>query len=200
MKIAVIGSGNVGGALAEGWVRAGHRVTFGSRNASDSSPVKGAQVAAIPEAIAANDVVVLAVPSDAAAQVISAAKSWKGKTLIDCTNPIGPGFTLAVGHNTSGGEQVAAQAKEARVVKAFNTTGFDNMRNPVYAGKPTTMFFATDDNEARNTASQLIKDIGFEPVFVGPMKQSRYLEPMAMLWISMTGEHGRDFAFTMLKR
>lgn len=119
---------------------------------------------------------------------------------MDCTNPIGPGFALGVGHTSSGGEQLAALAKQARVVKAFNTTGFGNMRNPIYGSRSASMFFATDDREARNTASQLIRDVGFDPVYVGPLNQARYLEPMAMLWITMTQEYGRDFVFTMLRR
>lgn len=200
MKIAVIGTGNVGSALAEALVRAGHKVTFGVRDTSVASPQPGASTANVSDAIAFAEVVVLAVPWDAAPEVISAAKSWNGKVIVDCTNPIGPGFALGVGHTSSGGEQLAALAKQARVVKAFNTTGFGNMRNPIYGSRSASMFFATDDREARNTASQLIKDVGFDPVYVGPLNQARYLEPMAMLWITMTQEYGRDFVFTMLRR
>lgn len=200
MKIAIIGAGNVGSALAEGLVRAGHQVTFGMRGTSAASALQGASIASVAEAIAPAEVVILAVPWDAIPDVISAAKSWNRKVIVDCTNPIGAGFELRVGHTNSGGEQLAALAKGARVVKAFNTTGFGNMRSPTYDGMPASMLFATDDSEARNIAVKLIQDVGFDPIYAGPLKQARYLEPMAMLWISMTREYGRDFVFAMLRR
>ena len=201
MKIAIIGSGNVGGALGNAWVRAGHQVTFGMRGgAKEKSPVPGASIDSVVNAISNAEVVVLAVPWGAAPEVIAQAKDWTGKTLIDCTNPIGAGFELSIGHTTSAGEQVASLAKGARVVKAFNTTGADNMKNPVYHGKPISMLFCTDDAAARKIGEQLVRDVGFEPVYTGPLKHARYMEPLAMLWISLTQQLGRDFALTIAKR
>jgi hypothetical protein len=201
MKIAVIGAGNVGGALAKAWVRAGHDVVVGTRGgAQGRAQLAGARTEPIPQAIQQAKVVVLSVPWDAAAGIVSSVPDWAGKVLIDCTNPIGRNFELTTGFSSSGGEQIAAQARNARVVKAFNTTGFGNMESPVYAGKPTFMPYCGDDDAACSVAQQLIKDVGFEPVFVGPLKQARYLEPFAMLWISIAMKQGRDFAFAMLRR
>jgi len=142
----------------------------------------------------------MAVPWSAVPDVLGQVKDWAGKTLIDCTNPLGAGLELIVGLSTSGGEQVASLAKGARVVKAFNTTGFGNMKNPKYAGRAVTMFYATDDAGAAKIAEQVIRDVGFEPEFAGPLRQARYLEPLAALWISLTPRLGRDFALTIVKR
>jgi predicted dinucleotide-binding enzyme len=146
------------------------------------------------------EVVVLAVPWSGVREVVGQTRDWSGQILIDCTNPIGPGFALAVGFDTSGSEKVARWAAGARVAKAFNTTGFNNMRDPVYDGKPAAMLFSTDDPAAQETTAQLIRDVGFEPAFVGAVKQARYLEPLAMLWIAMSQSQGRDFAFTLVRR
>lgn len=200
MNIAVIGAGNVGGALGTAWVRAGHQVTFGLRDPGAKSGVPGAAANDIKNAIEQAEVVALAVPYGAAGETVQQVQDWKGKVLIDCTNPLGPGLTLAVGFNTSGGEQIALLAKGARVVKAFNTTGFSNMENPKYGSKGVTMLYATDDKSAAMIAEQLIRDVGFEPEFAGALKQARYLEPLAALWISLTPRLGRDFAIAVVKR
>lgn len=198
MNIAVVGSGNVGTALGDGWSAAGHSVVYGSR-----SPLKetnaNRKVAPVAEAIAQGEVVVLAVPWEAVQEVVSSNR-LAGKTVIDCTNPITPGFELAVGCTTSGGEIVANLAKGARVVKAFNTTGFGNMREPRFGTTRLTMFYAGDDDTAKETARRLIGDIGFEPVDAGPMKNARYLEPLAMLWISLSMKMGRDIALRLIQR
>lgn len=200
MKIAVIGSGNVGGALGAAWVKAGHQVTFGSRNPSQEKPIPGSSVSDVKSAIENSEVVTLAVPWPAVPDVLKQISDWKNKVLIDCTNPLTPKLELAVGFNTSGGEQVAAQAKGARVVKAFNTTGAGNMQNPKYGGRGVTMMYATDDKSAASVAEQLVRDVGFEPQFAGPLKQARYLEPICALWVSLVPQLGLNFAFAILKR
>ena len=201
MKIAVIGSGNVGGALGKSWVRAGHQVVFGVRDEKSKLP-PGASSAPVAKAIRDAEVVVLAVPWPAVHDVLRQFDDWPSKILVDCTNPLTSGLELALGFSTSAGEQVASLAKSNKVLKAFNTTGFANMANTDYGGKPITMFFATDDTEAQKAGEQLVRDAGFESVFAGPLKQSRYLEPMAMLWISMAVKYGQgsNFAFTVLRR
>lgn len=200
MRIAVIGSGNVGATLGEAWVKAGHAVTFGMRDPKGGSAPAGAQSATVLDAIKSAEVVVLAVPWAAVPELLESYPDWSGKIVVDCTNPIGPGFVPAIKDGTSAAEEVARLAKGAKVVKAFNTTGFNNMNNPVYQGKPVSMLFATDSPEVQKTAEQLIRDVGFEPVFAGELKQARYLEQLAMLWITMSMKRGRDFAFTVVTR
>jgi len=200
MKIAVIGDGNVGGALGDAWTRAGHEVVFGVRDTKKTPAAGGRKTAPTAQAIRDAEIVALAVPWAAVPDVIKQFDGWSNKVIIDCTNPIAPGMELAIGLNTSGGEQVANLAKSTSVVKAFNTTGFGNMQNPVYAGKPVTMLFCTDDPAAQKIGERLIRDVGFEPVFAGPLKLARYFEPLALLWISMVPKLGLNFALTLVRR
>ena len=107
-----------------------------------------------------------------------------------------------VGHDTSAAEQVAGWAGGARVVKIFNTTGSNNMENPDYGGQAATMFYAGDDEAAKQAARQLAGDIGFDPIDAGPLANTRLLEPLAMLWIYLAypGGQGREIAFRLLRR
>ena len=156
MQIAVIGTGRVGAALGTGWVRAGHNVVFGSRdpkstNAADlmSNTGRKARIASIPESVIDADIVAPAIPWDAVEDTIrTIAPALSGKVLIDCTNPT-EGWPVVDQSKGSGGEQVARLAPGARVVKAFNTTGFENMLNPKYGDESITMFYAGDDIEAK---------------------------------------------------
>jgi predicted dinucleotide-binding enzyme len=197
MNIAIIGSGNVGSALGEGLTVKGHRVIFGSRNPGKETDA-GKKFDTVANAIAQSEVVVLAVPWDAVEDVLK--NDVSGKTILDCTNPIGAGMELVMGCTTSAGENVAKLAKGAKVVKAFNTTGAANMKNPVFGTTKVTMMYAGDDDAAKNVARQLISDIGFDPVDAGPLKNSRYLEPFAMLWINLFFQTKQDIAFQLIKR
>ena len=104
-------------------------------------------------------------------------------------------------HTDSGGEQVARWAKNAKVVKAFNTTGLENMADPKYGNARAAMFVCGDDEGACAVAAQLARDLGFEAVRTGGLSGARVLEPVAMLWISlaMSGKT-RGIAFGLLRR
>ncbi len=107
--------------------QAGHGVVYGVREPGAAPPHEGAEVDSVSGAARAADVVVLATPWAAVSDALTAAGDLRGKPLLDVTNPIGPGFALALGHTASGAEKVASLAKNARVVEAFNTTGHENM-------------------------------------------------------------------------
>ena len=152
MKIAVIGAGSVGGTLGRRWAELGHAVCFGIRNVEDADAkalvgkIKGdARLASVRDAAKDADVVVLATPYAANPAAIAAAGDLSGKILIDVTNPIGPNFSLAVGFNSSGGEEVAKLAPRAKVYKAMNQVGFEVMANPAFAAGKPVMFVAGDD-------------------------------------------------------
>jgi predicted dinucleotide-binding enzyme len=210
MKIAIIGAGNVGGTLGKGWAKRGHEVVFGVRKPSDQKLTQilaatggKAHAASVKDATADAQVVALTVPWDAAQEALKNAGNLRGKILLDCTNPLKPdlsGFTL--GHASSGGEQVAAWAPGARVVKIFNTTGFDNMANPVYAEGASMMLYCGDDAEAKKVAAQLAADLGFEAYDAGPLSEARLLEPFALVWIHLAvfQKMGRGFAFRLMRR
>ena len=123
--------------------------------------------------------------------------------MIDATNPLRPDLSgLVLGHNTSAGEEVARWAEGAKVVKAFNTTGAQNMANPKFGGQRASMFICGDDAAAKKAVATLAEALGFEPVDAGPLAQARLLEPLAMFWISMAYAHGHgpNIAFKLLRR
>jgi predicted dinucleotide-binding enzyme len=209
MKIAILGAGNVGGALGEAWARHGHEVFFGVRNPA-STEIKGllhrcgprARAAFVDDAVREGEVVVVALPWPATKPVLEAL-NLADKIVLDCTNPLKPDLSgLELGTTTSGGELVAQWAKGAKVVKIFNTTGYDNMANPVYGGEHISMFYCGDDAEAKHTAEAMARTCGFEPIDAGPLSNARLLEPYALLWIwlAIKGGQGRDFAFKLVRR
>ena len=207
MNIAIIGAGNVGQALADGWAAKGHGVSFGVRN--PESAKAGAvdrtkfKVLANAQAVAGAEVVVLATPWPATRDAIAACGSLAGKIVLDATNPLLPNLGgLEIGHSTSGGEMVAQWAAGSKVVKIFNTTGFNNMSNPAYGSERASMLYCGDDAPAKTTAASLAADLGFDPVDCGPLVHSRYLENIAMMWIwlAVKGGLGRDVAWKLLRR
>lgn len=211
MKIAIIGSGNVGKALAKRWAANGHQVIFGSRDPKSEKMQGvlqeiGANVHAGPVHMATvnADVIVLATPwGEATETAIRDAGDLSGKIVVDATNPLNPGLQgLALGYNTSAGEQVAAWAANARVVKAFNTTGAGNMLDPNYGGQAATLFICGDADEAKKVVAGLASEIGFDVVDVGALSMARELEPLAMLWIRLAYVQGLgpNIAFKLLKR
>lgn len=200
--IALIGAGNVGAALARNLVARGERVAFGVPDPDkhrDLAASLGAPLGSVAEAIDGAGIVVLAVPYAAALQVAADIDDWQGRILVDATNPLAPGLAgLTVGTTTSAAEQIAERARNARVVKAFNTTGAENMADPLRLDAPVFMPVAGDDAEARTTVLALAARMGFDAVDAGPLRAARYLEPFAMTWIHLAfaAGHGRDWAFS----
>ena len=162
------------------------------------------------EAFAAfGDVIAAATPWDATQAAIAECGNLAGRVLVDCTNPLkftpGSGLELAIGHTTSGGETVAQWAAGARVVKCFNTYGFENFADasyPKYDGLKPVMFLAGDDADAKRIVAQLAADLGFQPLDTGDLKIARLLEPTGMLWIhqAIVQKQGTGFTWGMLER
>jgi hypothetical protein len=208
MTIGIIGAGNVGQALARNLLAQGENVHFGVPDAAKYANVvaqlgAGARIGSDAQAVAATDLLILAVPYSAAQQVAESVPDWAGKILVDATNPLAPGLAgLSLGTTTSGAEQIARHARGARVVKAFNTTGAENMVEPRYAAGAVFMPVAGDDADARARVVALATRLGFDAVDLGPLSAARYLEPFAMTWIHMAFARGmgRDFAFGLLRR
>ncbi len=205
MKIAVIGIGNVGHALGSGWLKAGHEVVFGVRN--PDSPKSRKALEAVPDArlmepaaaATTSDVVVITTPPDAVLPLIEAFGGLVGKVVIDTTNSIRtrPGDFPTAFH------AFRSLCPQAAVVKCFNSTGFENMLQPVYPGGGIDMFCAGDNAHAKSVARQLALDLGFgQCIDFGGDAQVELLEKFALAWINLAifQGHGRDLAFKLVRR
>ncbi len=207
MDISVVGAGRVGATLGKKWSFAGHNVFFGVREPGRDKfkslmqqCADSAKLLPVKESASSANIVLLALPWSSIEQVVKDL-DLSGKVVIDCTNAIASGFEPMFPNTTSAAEQIAEWATGAQVFKAFNCTGYNNMENPDYNGTAATMFYCGPEQQ-KNNVETLIADIGFEPWFVGDLTKARYLEPLALLWISeaMAEGKGRDIAFKMLQR
>jgi predicted dinucleotide-binding enzyme len=201
VKIAFIGHGNVGGALANRLQRLGHEVALAARDANSESVKKllarnpALNVTTPSEAVREAAVVVLAIPFQAIEQVLKPLKaSLAGKILVDCTNPVGPGLTHGLGSRQSGTEMIQALLPETKVVKAFSIYGFENFENTSYPGynvKPAMMFCGSD-SAAKSAVAGLLRELGWEPLDVGGAEQALHLEHLTLLWVRMVRMGGRS--------
>ena len=196
MNIGIIGTGNMGGTIGKGWAAAGHKVLFGSR-----APKKGAELAksagpnaksgSYREAAEFGEVVLLATPWHSTPEAIKAAGSFSGKILIDCSNPLLQDLSgLALGFETSAGEEVAKWTPGSQVVKAFNTIGSAHIANPKFGSQNADGYYCGDDEASKKVAAQLIGDLYLDPVDCGPLQNARLLEPLAFLWVYLAFNKG----------
>lgn len=212
MKIAFIGIGNVGFALADQLQKVGHEVLIAARDPNAESVQKALfenpqlRVAPTLAALAAAEVAFLATPFDAnAAALRGAEEALAGKVLVDCTNPVGPGLSHGLSSRISGSEQVQQLAPAARVVKAFTIYGFENFRDnryPGYGDLRPVMPITGNDADAKRTVAGLCQELGWEPLDAGPLSSSLHLEHMTLLWIKLARAQGLgpNFTWAMLRR
>lgn len=184
MTIAVIGTGNMGAGFASVLVKADVDVVIGSRDASKAEALAAelggkARVASVATAARAADVVLLALPYDAIEDTLKDMGELKGKILIDISNPVTADFqSLQLGTTISAAEVIQAAVPTARVVKAFNTI-FARLLSPEARQEKTLqVLVASDDAGAKNEVLDLARTLGFEPVDAGPLRNSRFLEPV----------------------
>jgi len=209
MKTAFIGIGNVGFAIANNLSKRGHNIIVATNDPGSKSAVKA--VAANPGFIIMNiqgavneaDIIFMAVPFRAKEEVLNGI-DFKGKTLVDCTNPVGPGMTHALQSKRSGSEMVQELAPTAKVVKAFTIYGFENFADnsfPKYNVKPL-MLIAGNDIKSKQEVSVLIEDLGYYPMDSGNLEQALHLEHMTLLWIKMVRVNGHhpNFVWAYLEK
>lgn len=205
MNISILGTGNMASGLAVLFAKGGHHVTLASRDPSEARSVatklgNDIQGGPLDSAAASAEIVVLAVPFDAAADVVKAAGGLAGKVIIDITNPMTADFSsLTVGHTTSAAEEIQKLAPAATVVKAFNTVFASVLQNGgKVAGQPATVFVASDDAEARSRVVALAESAGLKTLETGTLASARYLEPVGGLNIALGYGlgHGTDIAPT----
>lgn len=174
-KISIIGDGNVGSALERGLKRAGHEVR-----------AVGNDKAKLREAVSWSDIALLAVPFSAIDDVVKhVGEALAGKVVVDATNALDANMNLAVGFTTSGAEELQKKLPNAHVVKAFNTVFAQHMDSGRVGDKPLTTFVAADDAGAKSTVLELAREIGFDAVDAGPLKNARMIEALAFLNIQL---------------
>jgi 8-hydroxy-5-deazaflavin:NADPH oxidoreductase len=195
MRVAIIGVGNVGSALARGCVAAGHSVVVTSKDPGHAAQV-AAEVGAEPapsnvEVVAGADLLVLAVPSTAVAGIADEiAEHVAGLTVVDTTNPMSPDPSEILSATGSAAEGVQLLLPEAAVVKAFNTILANRLTDPVVDGIPLDGLYAGTDAAAKARVAELVGDLGFRPLDAGDLPMARVLELMAFLNISLNVRNG----------
>jgi predicted dinucleotide-binding enzyme len=217
MNIGVLGTGEVGRALAAGFKAAGHDVMIGTRDPGSTRLTgwlaeagRGVQAGTFGQAAAFGEVLVFAIGWDHARAVIDLAgpANFRGKVVLDTSNPLvfekqGQPPTLALGHTDSAGEQVQRWLPEARVVKCFNMVGNAHMVKPDFGGDRPDLFICGNDASAKVIAGELARQLGWPPVIdLGDIGKSRYLEPLAMVWITHLFNSGfnANHAFKLLRK
>ena len=193
-RVGVIGSGQVGRALAEGFASRGHDVRLGTRDPKKEdlkawSEGSGVGLGTFADVAEYGELLVLATLGAANEEALALAgpEHLAGKVLIDATNPLefhddGPPG-LFVGHTDSGGEQVQRAAPEARVVKAFNIVGNPYFVDPDLPGGPPDMFIAGNDEDAKAAVTDVLEDFGWPVTDIGGIEGARVLEPLCLLWV-----------------
>jgi NADPH-dependent F420 reductase len=196
VKVAIIGAGNVGKALATSITRAGHAVTLSAstpesaRSAAEQTGASAAEsnVAAVADA----DIVILAVPYASAGEAVAAeiAHAVAGRAVVDATNPMKPDYSGLATNGISAAEEFQKRMPEAKVVKAFNTLFATHQADPSASGRPIDGYVAGDDEEAKQRVLELVESIGLVPLDVGPLAAARQLEGMAYLNIGLNAANG----------
>jgi 8-hydroxy-5-deazaflavin:NADPH oxidoreductase len=204
MKIAIIGTGNVGGSLARGFAKSGHQIFLGVRNqsefkGSELASIENISVNSIPNASALAEVIVIAAVPQALKDIAAQLGDVSNKVIIDAMNSVR--IKPEPYSNTT--EALIKLTNCNDIVKCFNTTGAQNLANPIYNGNGIDMFHAGDSDRAKKISEQLAKDLGFENVYnFGRSDKFELLEQFALSWINlaMMQGYGRNFAFKIVKR
>lgn len=205
MKIAIIGTGNVGGALATKWANKGHEINLGVR---DTNNFKGKEllqnpntkVLSLEDAVKTSEIILLSTPATATVEVVKSLGDTTGKIIIDAMNIVMGRGPQGYKHTT---DAILENTQTKDVVKCFNTTGFNNMQNPNYGNTTLDLFVAGESEKGKQAAIQLAKDAGFAECFdIGGNDKFELMEQFAWFWINlaMFQGHGREIGFKLLKR
>ena len=195
MKIAIIGAGNVGGALGAALAAVGHTVVFGVRDPGSSktaaalAAAPGAAATSPAKAVRGADVIVFALRWDAVPATVATLPSLAGRVVIDAMNRFDPARSTT--------EDLAELRPGARLAKAFNTIGFENLTTARQRHVPAAMFVAGDDPEAKRVAMELASELGFVAEDAGGLANAKTLEGMVRVWLALAQFHGRGVGFAI---
>src|ERR1700693_2316570 len=216
MKIGILGSGDVGRRLADGFIELGHIVKIGSRNPHQEKITEWmakhdkAKVSSGTFAEAASfgelDLIATSWAGTVDAIKMADAQNLAGKVVVDVTNPLdfskGMPPRLAIGHTDSAGETVQRMLPDSKVVKAFNVVGNPHFIHPDFPGGPPTMFICGNNEQAKKTViDNILTKFGWETIDIGGIEGARLLEPLAFLWIMHYFRTGNgNHAFKLLRK
>lgn len=206
MKVSILGTGKMAGAVGRKLAASGYQVVFGSRdpegNATRFADLPNVKVMSNQEAANASEVILVAVPLAATLDLLGSLNGHVvGKIVVDLTNPLSPDIShLVVGGKESAAEQIASKLTQARVVKAFNMITADNFPNPNFFGEPAQIFYCSDHESAKDVARSLIEATGYIPKDCGALSNARYIEGVAMLWLQMAfwEDKGTDWGIKII--
>jgi predicted dinucleotide-binding enzyme len=186
MNVTIIGSGNIGGTLGRVLAAAGHTVVYGSRQPDGQSR-------SIAEALAASDVVLVAIPGAAVDGFVAGnAAALAGKLVIDATNRVGaPVLNSAATYREL--------APGSRYARAFNSLGWECFADPVFGGEPVDLFFTAPAAD-RATVEELVVAVGLRPVYVG--EDPEVADAAGRLWLTLVfgQKRGRNLALRVVER
>jgi 8-hydroxy-5-deazaflavin:NADPH oxidoreductase len=191
MRVAVIGTGNIGGTLGTKWTAAGHDVVYGGRRPAVDAGPGGASIVSFEEALAFAEVVVLAVPGGAMADLVGElGAALNGKVIVDAANRMG-----AEEYNSYAA--IKAAAPEARYVRAFNSLGWENFADPP---EGAALFYAGDD-ETKALTEELITATGLVPAYLGDAEARKIVDGILPLWFALVTQQGgsRKLAFRIVR-
>lgn len=211
MKVGILGTGDVGKAIGNGFVALGHEVMMGAREAGNEKAKAWVQTTGgkgrngtFADAAKFGEIIALCTLGTVSEDLVRGLSgSLSGKTLWDTTNPLD--FStgaprLAIAGHDSLGERIQKAAPGAKVVKVFNTVGNALMFKPKLAGGPPTMFIAGNDDATKKQTATMLKDWGWDSADIGNIEGSRYLEAMCMAWVHYAIKNGGwTHAFKLLK-
>jgi 8-hydroxy-5-deazaflavin:NADPH oxidoreductase len=211
MRVGILGSSDVAKSFGRAFLNEGHESMLGSREPGKlvswvRESGKDASAGTLSEAANFGELVVLAVHGTKSVDAIQQAgvDNFNGKIVIDATNPLDMSRSLprlVGGLGSSGGELNQRALPAAFVVKAFNTVGHAHFYKPEFAGGPPDMFLCGENEDAKQHVSRICKDFGWNPIDVGGVGASHYLEATCMIWIitAFTGGHWNQ-AFKLLRK
>ena len=207
MRVGILGSGLMGGKLGTLFARAGHEVVFSYARSTEklkrlAKEAKGDARAGTPrEAAQDADALLLAVHWSRIDDVLSQTGDLSGKVIVTCSLPMNADNTgLVIGHTSSGAEALGKKVPKARVVCAFNTVPSEVLFGVYEARRKANrpgLVYCGDDARGKETAAELIRDVGFDPVDAGPLRIARYTEPFALLvaQLAYEGNEGPELAY-----